>query len=107
VSAAGDAHGGVRGGGGRGRDGADRPDSDEAFTEPWQARIFATAVLTCEQLGLPWDVFRDQLKAAVAEEPDRSYFESFTAALERVVGRASEEPRARSTEPDGARPEPD
>jgi hypothetical protein len=66
-------------------DGPARPDTDVAFTEPWQARIFATAVLTCERLDLPWDVFRDQLKATVAEQPDRPYFESFTVALERVI----------------------
>lgn len=59
--------------------------ADEPFAEPWQARIFATAVLACARLGRPWDDFRDLLKAAVGEDPERPYFESFTLALERLV----------------------
>ena len=55
------------------------------FDEPWQARLFATAVATVESLDLPWDAFRDRLKAAVADEPDRPYFESFLAAFERLL----------------------
>lgn len=58
---------------------------DQPFTEPWQARIFASAIVVTERLGLPWDVFRDQLKSAIAADPDRPYFESFTVALERLV----------------------
>jgi hypothetical protein len=57
----------------------------EPFDEPWQARLFATAVATVESLGLPWDAFRDRLKAAVADDPDRPYFESFLAAFERIL----------------------
>jgi hypothetical protein len=55
------------------------------FEEPWQARLFGTALATVESLGLPWDAFRDRLKAAVAEDPDRPYFESFLAAFERLL----------------------
>ncbi len=61
---------------------------DEPFTEPWQARMFASAIVATERLGLPWDAFRDQLKAAIAADPDRPYFESFTEALERLVATA-------------------
>jgi hypothetical protein len=64
---------------------SDVPSTDVPFAEPWQARVFATAVLTCERLGRPWDDFRDELKAAIGEEPQRPYFESFTIALERLV----------------------
>jgi hypothetical protein len=39
-------------------------------------------VVTVEQLGLPWDTFRDRLKAAVADQPQRTYWESWLAALE-------------------------
>jgi Nitrile hydratase beta subunit len=59
---------------------------DQAFTEPWQARVFAMAQVACERMDLPWDAFRDRLKAAIAEQPDRSYFESWTAALEELTG---------------------
>jgi hypothetical protein len=57
----------------------------EPFEEPWQARLFATAVATVEALGLPWDAMRDRLKAAVAAQPDRPYFESFLAAFEQLL----------------------
>ena len=57
----------------------------ELFDEPWQARLFATAVATVESLDLPWDAFRDHLKAAVADDPERPYFESFLAAFERLL----------------------
>ena len=59
---------------------------DEAFTEPWQARVFAMAQIACEQMGLPWDAFRDRLKAAIAEQPERPYYDSWTAALEDLTG---------------------
>ena len=62
-----------------------RPDDDVPFAEPWEARVFATAVLVCERLGLPWDAFRDSLKAAVADDPDRPYYESVTVALRALV----------------------
>ena len=38
---------------------------DEAFTEPWQARAFAMAVVTAERMGVDWYEFRDRLKARV------------------------------------------
>lgn len=61
-----------------------RPD-DQPFTEPWQARAFALAVVTAEEMGVPWDEFRDRLKAAIAERPDLSYYEAWLDALERLV----------------------
>jgi Nitrile hydratase beta subunit len=58
---------------------------DVAFTEPWQPRAFAMAKVACERMELPWDAFRDQLKAAIAEDPDRPYYESWLLALERLT----------------------
>jgi Nitrile hydratase beta subunit len=55
---------------------------EQPFHEPWQARAFALAVTTVDQLGLPWDAFRDHLKAAVADQPQRPYWESWLTALE-------------------------
>ncbi|MDX6592671.1 MAG: hypothetical protein QOJ13_1867 [Gaiellales bacterium] len=63
----------------------ERPD-DQPFTEPWQARAFALAVVTAEEMGVPWDSFRDRLKAAIAERPDLPYYEAWLDALERLVG---------------------
>lgn len=63
------------------------PEVDVPFEAPWHARIFAAAVVACQQLGLPWDAFRDQLKEAVAADPQRPYYESVTAALEQLTAR--------------------
>ena len=64
-------------------DAAVRPDAP--FEEPWQARAFAMAVVTAERLGVPWDDFRDRLRAAIASRPDQPYFESWLDALEDLV----------------------
>jgi hypothetical protein len=55
------------------------------FDEPWQARLFGTAVATVDALDLPWDAFRDRLKDAVAAAPARPYFETFLAAFEQLL----------------------
>jgi len=55
------------------------------FVEPWQARVFAAAVLAVEALDLPWDAFRDRLKAAIAADPSRPYYEAWMDALESLV----------------------
>jgi hypothetical protein len=81
---------------GAGRDelGIRLPGTDVPFGEPWHARVFAAAVVSCERLGLPWDAFRDELKAAVADDPDRPYYESFTVALERLTSSGAAGSRA-------------
>jgi nitrile hydratase accessory protein len=55
------------------------------FAEPWEGRAFALAVETVERLGVPWDAFRERLMAAIADDPDRPYYESWLAALEQLV----------------------
>ena len=55
------------------------------FAEPWQARAFAMAVVAAERMDVPWDEFRDRLKAAIAERPGRPYYESWMDALEELV----------------------
>jgi hypothetical protein len=62
--------------------------TDQAFTEPWQARAFAMAQVACDGMQLPWDAFRDRLKAAIAEQPQRPYYESWLAALESLTDSA-------------------
>ena len=61
------------------------PPPERPFTEPWEARAFAMAVLAVEELGLPWDRFRDQLKQAIAAKPEQPYFDSWMDALEGLV----------------------
>jgi nitrile hydratase accessory protein len=61
------------------------PSDDQPFTEPWQARAFAMAVVTAERMGVDWDECRDRLKAVIAEQPERPYYEAWMDALERLV----------------------
>jgi len=67
-------------------DGAPPRDNGElVFEEPWHARAFAMGVALVEQLDLPWAEFQSRLIAAIAEDPDRPYYESWAAALESLV----------------------
>ncbi len=75
-----------------------RPEDDRPFTEPWQARAFAMAVVAAERMGADWDEFRDRLKAAIAAGPaDRPYYEAWMDALERL---ADDEARGRVGAPE-------
>ena len=57
-----------------------------AFDEPWQATAFALAAAVVENaLGGDREPFRMQLIAAIADEPGRPYWESWTSALEALV----------------------
>lgn len=64
-----------------------RRNGEIAFDEPWQSRVFglAEAVVTFKYDG-DREPFRHSLIAAIAEDPDRGYWESWTVALERIVG---------------------
>lgn len=62
-----------------------RDNGELVFASPWEGRVFALAVAVVGQLGLPWDAFRLRLIDAVAEAPERSYYESWAAALESLV----------------------
>jgi nitrile hydratase accessory protein len=62
-----------------------RDNGELVFDAPWEARALAVAVALTEKLGLPWDDFRHRLMAAIADDPDRPYYESWGAALESLV----------------------
>lgn len=62
-----------------------RDNGELVFAAPWQGRAFAVAVALVEQLDLPWDAFRQRLIDAIAEDPDRPYYESWAVALESLV----------------------
>ena len=62
-----------------------RDNGELTFSAPWEGRALALAVAIVEQLDLPWDEFRQRLIDAVAEAPDRPYYESWAAALESLV----------------------
>ena len=55
------------------------PDPEAAFDEPWQARLFA---LTQAVVEGDREDFRQRLIAAIAEDQDRGYWESWLAAFE-------------------------
>ena len=62
-----------------------RDNGELVFMAPWQGRVFALAVVLVERLDLPWDAFRRRLIAAIAEDPDRPYYDSWAIALESLV----------------------
>ena len=62
-----------------------RDNGELVFSAPWEGRALALAVALVEELDLPWDEFRRCLIDAVAEAPERPYYESWTVALESLV----------------------
>ncbi len=62
-----------------------RDNGELVFSAPWEARAVALAVALVEQQGLQWDSFRQRLMAAIADDPDRPYYESWAVALESLV----------------------
>ena len=62
-----------------------RDNGELVFEAPWEARALAIAVALVEKLNLPWDEFRVRLMDAIAEDPHRPYYESWSAALESMV----------------------
>jgi hypothetical protein len=64
-----------------------RRNGELAFDAPWQSTVFALAAAVVEHaLGGDREPFRRQLVQAIAAEPDRPYWESWTAALEALAG---------------------
>jgi len=63
-----------------------RRNGELVFEAPWQSRVFglcAAIVETC--FAGNREPFRQQLIAAIAAEPDRPYWDSWTVALEHLV----------------------
>jgi nitrile hydratase accessory protein len=62
-----------------------RDNGELVFSAPWQGRVFALAVALVDRLDLPWDAFRQRLIEAIAQDPQRPYYESWAVALESLV----------------------
>ena len=63
-----------------------RRNGELAFDAPWQSTAFALAAAVIEHaFGGDREPFRQQLITAIAAEPGRPYWESWTAALEALV----------------------
>jgi hypothetical protein len=70
-----------------------RRNGELAFDAPWQATVFGLAAAVVDQaFGSDREPFRQQLIKAIAAEPDRPYWESWTAALEALVQTLAEPP---------------
>jgi len=69
----------------RGRVALPRSNGELVFAAPWEGRALAMAIGVVEALGLAWDEFRLRLIAEIAAHPKRPYYESWLAALERLV----------------------
>ena len=78
-----------------------RRNGELAFDAPWQSTVFALAAAVIEHaFGGDREPFRQQLIRAIAAEPGRPYWESWTAALEALVPRIGQ----RTCVPDRAAP---
>jgi hypothetical protein len=63
-----------------------RRNGEIVFEAPWQSTVFALAAAVVENaLGGDREPFRRQLIAAIAADPGRPYWESWTTALETLV----------------------
>jgi len=63
-----------------------RRNGELAFDAPWQSRVFALAAAVVDHaFGGDREPFRQQLIRAIAAEPGRAYWESWTAALEALA----------------------
>lgn len=73
--------------------GLPRRNGELAFDAPWQSRVFAIAAAVVDHaFGGDREPFRQQLINAIAAEPGRPYWESWTAALEALVETLPEPP---------------
>ncbi|HEY2641063.1 MAG TPA: hypothetical protein VGI66_14415 [Streptosporangiaceae bacterium] len=63
-----------------------RRNGELAFDAPWQSTVFALAAAVVEhEFGGDREPFRRQLIKAIAAQPHRPYWESWTTALEALV----------------------
>jgi hypothetical protein len=70
-----------------------RRNGELAFDAPWQSTVFALAAAVVEHaFGGDREPFRQHLITAVADDPGRPYWESWTTALEALVQALPEHP---------------
>ena len=62
-----------------------RRNGELVFEAPWQGRVFGMALAVVERLGVQWTEFQRRLIAEIAAHPDAPYYDSWLAALERLV----------------------
>lgn len=57
---------------------------EKPFSAPWEAQVFALTVKLNEAGVFSWSDWTKALGAELAARPDRPYYESWLAALERI-----------------------
>ena len=63
----------------------DLPPGGPVFNEPWEAQAFAMAVSLHEKGVFTWKEWAAALAREISGHADRSYYESWLAALEKLV----------------------
>lgn len=61
------------------------PPEDPVFNEPWEAQAFAMAVSLNAKGLFTWTEWAAALAREIAARPELSYYESWLAALEKLV----------------------
>jgi hypothetical protein len=75
-----------------------RRNGELAFDAPWQSAVFALAAAVVEHaFDGDREPFRQQLITAIAADPGRAYWESWTTALEALVQTLPEHSRPDAT----------
>lgn len=64
-----------------------RANGELVFAAPWERRVFGVTMALTQQV-FSYDDFRHHLMARVDEVPERSYWESWAAALEDALAAA-------------------
>jgi nitrile hydratase accessory protein len=59
--------------------------TERVFAEPWEAQAFAMAVKLHERGVFTWNEWAEALGAELKANPAQPYYESWLAALERLV----------------------
>jgi nitrile hydratase accessory protein len=62
-----------------------RSNGEPVFEAPWESRVFGMVVSLHEAGAFAWDEFRDLLIEEIARDEQRPYYESWTAAFERLA----------------------
>lgn len=60
-------------------------EQERVFNEPWEAQAFAMAVKLHEAGVFTWGEWTETLATEIKAQPDRPYYESWLAALERLA----------------------
>ena len=64
-------------------------EDEPVFNEPWEAQAFAMAVNLHQHGAFEWDEWADFLSKEIHSGADRSYYQHWLSALEKIVAAKS------------------